>query len=62
MSLSLVLCLLPLLVVMIILKFAFLVTETAGEVEHVKEEASREHTYMENVYDDVDREDKWSED
>jgi len=61
---NLVLCLAPLLIIVIGLKFLLLVEESGREVNHVKEEAKKPHTYKANVYEDKDKaeeeEDDWT--
>jgi len=54
----LTLCFLPLIIVIIGLKVILLIEESGREVEHVKEESKKPHTYVYGVYDDVDKEEE----
>lgn len=54
----LALCFLPLIILFVFLKLTLLLSESSKEIEHVREESRRPHTYLENVYADADEEDE----
>ena len=61
-NLALVACFMPLVILWGVLKFAVWASETSKAINHVREESRREHTYLEDAYADVDREDSWDGD
>jgi len=57
-TLILVGCFLPLAIIYIIMKLSVWIVAVNAEQEHVREESRKPHTYMANVYADVDEEDE----
>ena len=53
------LCFVPLIVIIVIMKFVLLVEESAREINHVKQESKKPHEYLANVYEDLESEDDW---
>ena len=56
------LCFLPLAIIFFLTKLALLLTETAEEIDHVKQESKRPHRYVDNAYEDIDRQKESDED
>jgi len=52
----LLLCFLPLIIIFILMKFILLVEESHKEIDYVRQEPTRERTFLENVYEDLDGE------
>lgn len=51
------LCFLPLAIIYIVMKISLLLSSSASEIKHVKEEAKKPHgPYIMNAYEDVDKE------
>ena len=57
-ALILSLCFLPLAVVWLVMKLALWFSAISVEAKHVRDESRKPHTYMANVYADVDEEDE----
>jgi hypothetical protein len=54
-AIILTLCFLPLAVIYIVMKLSLLLSSSASEIKHVKEEAQKPHgPYIINPYEDVD--------
>ena len=57
-ALILSLCFLPLAVIWLVMKLSLWFAAISEERKHVREESRKPHTYMANVYADVDEEDE----
>jgi hypothetical protein len=52
----LTLCFLPIAIIFVITKMSLLASSSASEIKHVREESTKPHKYLDNVYEDIDRE------
>ena len=50
------LCFFPIAIIFIIIKISLLASSSASEIKHVREESTKPHKYLDNVYEDIDRE------
>jgi len=53
---TLLLCFLPLIIIFILMKFILLVEESHKEYDYVSKEPTRQRSFLENVYEDLDGE------
>ena len=57
------LCFLPLAIIIIITKLSLLFSSSVEEAKYVKEESKKPHgPYLDNVYEDIDREEETDRD
>lgn len=49
------LCFLPIAIIFIITKISLLLSSSASEIQHVREESTKPHKYLDNAYDDLDK-------
>ena len=49
------LCFLPIAIIFIITKISLLLSSSASEIHHVREESTKPHKYLESAYEDVDK-------
>jgi len=57
-ALILSLCFLPLAVIWLVMKLSLWFSAISVEAKHVRDESRKPHTYMANVYADVDEEEE----